>query len=265
MVPPAHAEQPTKPTGHLVTSALAPLRWSLDRVLAVGYGVLYDSIVERFAPCKALQGEVLALVEQSAPDPTTRRNLKLLDVGCGPGTFAVTVASAGFSVVGLDSYTGLLDLAREKRTAKRLPNLAFAHADLADDHDFGADVFDHVVSIHSLYLHESPEAVLRGAYHVLKPGGYAIFVNPTRRIRAWTEFRESWRAEGLGAALGRLLWLVPHGLFETMRKPVGPHYWPEAEFASRVSAAGFSVLATRRTFLDGASVLVWAQKPRVAR
>lgn len=257
--------KPLTPAGHVVASLRASVRWALDRILSVGYGLLHDSIVERFAPYKDLQEEVLSLVERAAPNPAVRRNLRVLDVGCGPGTFALAVADAGFSVVGLDSYTVLLELAREKRTAKGLPNLAFSHADLATGQGLGEEVFDQVVSIHSLYLHEAPERVLSGAHRVLKPGGYAIFVNPTRHIGAWSAFRQAWRSGGPANALRRLRWLLPHTVFEAMRKPVGPHYWPDAEFAARVREAGFTVLSTRRTFLDGASVLVWAQKSPASR
>jgi hypothetical protein len=44
------------------------------------------------------------------------------------------------------------------------------------------------------------------------------------------------------------------------RRRIGPHYWDEAAFAANLRAAGLSVLETRRTFLDGASLLVWARK-----
>ena len=49
-------------------------------------------------------------------------------------------------------------------------------------------------------------------------------------------------------------------LFEAARRRIGPHYWSEQEFAANLTAAGFTVLESRRTFLNGASVLVWARK-----
>jgi len=42
--------------------------------------------------------------------------------------------------------------------------------------------------------------------------------------------------------------------------PVGPHYWDENAFAGHLRGAGFTVLEIRRTFLNGASLLVWARK-----
>ena len=49
-------------------------------------------------------------------------------------------------------------------------------------------------------------------------------------------------------------------MFETARRRIGPHYWNEQEFTANVRAAGLTVLESRRTFLNGASVLVWARK-----
>ena len=47
---------------------------------------------------------------------------------------------------------------------------------------------------------------------------------------------------------------------EATRERVGPHYWDEATFSARLGQAGFTVLDMRRTFLGGASLLVWARK-----
>ena len=49
-------------------------------------------------------------------------------------------------------------------------------------------------------------------------------------------------------------------MFEVTRKRVGPHYWQEEEFASRLRGAGFTVLELRRTFFDEASLLAWVRK-----
>ena len=74
-------------------------------------------------------------------------------------------------------------------------------------------------------------------------------------------FRELRGARGPAAgAPVPLLWLLPHSLFEVSRRRIGPHYWNEATFIDNLRAAGFTVLETRRTFLNGASLLVWARR-----
>lgn len=235
-------------------------QWSVDRMLSIGYGLVYDYIFEQFGPYQRLQGEVLELVETAAkatsPD---RRAFRVLDVDCGPGNLTFVLAEANFSVLGLEPYGALVDLAREKRRAKRLANLAFSHGDLATITTLRDASFDQIVNVHSLYAHADPRRLLAQARRVLKPGGHAIFVNHTGPVQPRATFQQLHAHEGLGAALRcLLLWLLPHGLFEATRRRIGPHYWSEAEFSDNLRAAGFTVLETRRTFLNGASLLVWA-------
>lgn len=232
----------------------------VDRMLSVGYGVVYDYIFERFKPYHKLQREILELVETAVPKSVNRRDVRVLDLGCGPGNFAIALAESGFSVVGIDPYDALVDLAREKRRAKHLPNLAFQHGDLATGNTFRDGTFDHVVNIHFLYVHSAPHQLLKEAYRVLKPGGHAVFVNFTQRVRLWPSLRGGAEREGLAGALRCLLWVLPNTIFEATRKRAGPHYWREAEFSAHLREAGFTVLEIRRTFFNDASLLAWARK-----
>src|SRR5437773_10257399 len=197
----------------IMGAVVRALQWGLDRMLSVGYGVVYDAIFERFRPYQDLQGEVLELVEKSAPD-APRRDVQVLDVGCGPGNFTFVLAEAGFSTIGLEAYGALVELAREKRRAKRPATPAFRHGELSEGAGGRDGSFDVVVSIHGLYVHPEPLTLLREARRVLKPGGCAVFVNPTRRVGPWSTFREIKHRDGLRAALASLLWLLPNPIFE---------------------------------------------------
>jgi SAM-dependent methyltransferase len=244
----------------LMGSLVGGLRWGVDRMLSVGYGLVYDYIYEQFRPYQQLQSEVLELVAAGVQADTLKRDVHVLELGCGPGNFTFVLAEAGFNAVGLESYAALVELAREKRRAKRLANLAFRHGDLADGAGIRDASFDEVISIHSLYVHPEPETLLKEAYRILKPGGHAIFVNHTRQVAQWSTFREIKSRDGVKSALSSLLWLVPNSIFEAARRRIGPHYWDETHFATNLRAAGFTVLETRRTFLNDASLLVWARK-----
>jgi len=258
----------TERTGNhgIVRSVLHAVQWGLDRTLSVGYGVAFDYIFERFGPYRALQREVLARVEASLPQGTPRHEVRVLEVGCGPGNFSCILAEAGLSVLGIDPYVGLIDLAREKRRALRLTHLAFQHADLANGGILWDGSFDQVVSIHSLYAHPAPRRLLEEVARVLKPGGHAVIVNHTGRMALGSTFAEVRRREGrLAAWRALLLWLLPNAVFEAFRKPVGPHYWDEPTFARELGALGFTVREMRRTFLNSTSLLVWIRKAGARR
>ncbi|HLC43277.1 MAG TPA: class I SAM-dependent methyltransferase [Methylomirabilota bacterium] len=252
--------RPARPAEVLGGALLDGVQRGLDRTLSVWYGVVWDYIFERFEPYKALRREIMELVEASVQGSVTRRDVRLLEIGCGPGNFAFTMAEAGFSVVGLDPYAPLIELARERRRAKHLSNLAFQHADLANGNTFPDEAFDQVVNIHTLYVHPTPDRLIRQAYRVLKSGGHAVFVNHGSRIALRSAFRDVRRREGLGPAIRSLLWMLPNAIFEMVRRRVGPHYWNEREFARHLDEAGFTVLDVRRTFFNRASVLAWVRK-----
>jgi ubiquinone/menaquinone biosynthesis C-methylase UbiE len=243
-----------------VNTALRAVQWGLDRVLSVGYGVAYDFIVDRFRPYREMHAEVLAQVQAAVPPAVHRRDVRVLDIACGPGNFTCMLAEAGFETVGLDHYQGLIDLAREKRLAKHMPNLSFRYGSLYKGRVFPEASFDQIVNVHSIYVHPDPQRLLEECFRVLKPGGHAVFVNFTKRVKLWPTVEELWRKKGGRAVADSLLWVFPNAVFEVMRKTSGPYYWDEEELGNRLRSAGFTVLDLRRTFFEGVSILAWARK-----
>lgn len=250
----------TAESAGIMSGKAGAIRGWLDRILSVGYGVVYDFAYPRSSACQRLQTEVRDLVEAAVPARCERRDVRVLDVGCGPGNLTCALAEAGFTVTGLDPYAPLVGAARMKRRARHLANLDFRQGELARGNTFRDAAFDQVVSIHALSAHPAPERLLREAHRVLKPGGHAVFVNHAQRIGRWPMLREIARRDGPGATLRCVSWVMIKSIVEAGRVRVGPHYWDEATFAAQVRRAGFAVLVMRRTFLGDASVLVWARK-----
>lgn len=104
---------------------------------------------------------------------------RVLDVGCGSGSFLKLVLQKGAKVVGLDYSTKTLDLARENLKSFPESNYQLIQAD-ARTLPFEDKSFDWVLAIGLLdYLNET-SAVLKEISRCLKTGGQAIITAPKK-------------------------------------------------------------------------------------
>ncbi len=111
-----------------------------------------------------------ALLAALQPQPGDR----VLEVGCGSGTWTGVVAAACAEVVALDISEKML---REARRAVTVANVRFIHADFMNweadgDFDcfFSVRVFEHL---------EDKEAALRRMQALLRPGGKVVIITKT--------------------------------------------------------------------------------------
>jgi len=246
----------------------------MERVIARGYGLTYQGIVTGFEPYEKLLDDVAALVRRAqGPDaagplppaaavslpPAAAVPLRVLDVSCGIGTVALRLAREGHAVVGLDAVGHLIAVAREKSAADGRTPVTFYHRDVTEGLIPGAGAYDVVVSMHTLYWHHDPDAVLAACRRALKPGGHGVFLTYARPAHVATIFREIRRTEGVAPAARALRWLVPTALFERFRD-CEHRYFDERQFHQRLAGAGFDVIESRRTFLAGMSVMAWTRR-----
>jgi ubiquinone/menaquinone biosynthesis C-methylase UbiE len=106
---------------------------------------------------------------------------RVLDMGCGWGTFEWTLAPRVAEIVGVDFSARSVELCERRRAALGLGNARFVHAD-AGATGLAADAFDLVIAA-DLFEHLYPddaERVAREAHRVLKRGG---------RFSIWTPHR----------------------------------------------------------------------------
>jgi len=114
---------------------------------------------------------------------------RVLDVGCGTGTFACLLAQRGVEVVGLDPAGASLDVARTKPGAERV---RWLHGDATTLPPLQADLATMTANVAQVFLTDDAwAATLRGVHDALVPGGWLVLETRVPARRAW----EGWVRE----------------------------------------------------------------------
>jgi 2-polyprenyl-3-methyl-5-hydroxy-6-metoxy-1,4-benzoquinol methylase len=114
------------------------------------------------------------------PSPSAR----LLDIGCGRGTFLAEMRQAGWEVQGIEPDSSAAAAARSSGIS--VVNAPLASATLAP-HSFDAVTMNHVIE----HFHDPIDA-LRISHRLLKPGGILWIATPNLTSRGHTLFRRDW-------------------------------------------------------------------------
>ncbi|MET8975321.1 class I SAM-dependent methyltransferase [Streptomyces sp. NPDC004539] len=192
-------------------------------------------------------------------------HMKVLDIGCGPGTITADLAALvpDGRVTGVDQAPGVLEQARATAAERGLTNVDFA---VADVHalDFPDDTFC-VVHAHQVLQHVGdPVQALREMRRVTKPGGlvavrdsdYAgmIWYPASAGMDAWSDlYRRVARANGGEPDAGRRLksWALAAGFTDitatsanwTFSTPDERAWW-SGLWADRTLASAYADRAT---------------------
>ncbi len=189
----------------------------IKKFAATDFEVLRDGVAALFAP-----GE------------------RVLDVGCGPGTFALLAASNGCRVTGWDKNADMITFARGKASELGLGDKVTFEARDAPAAPLDEAAYDGVVT--SLALSEmrwsEQLATLEGAWRMLKPGGKLVVVDevPPRLFfrRGWYWFKRFW--------LKLIVYVVARGVTAPLRG-----------FPATVRSRGFAVAEEK--YLEGGALL----------
>ncbi|MEV4825176.1 methyltransferase domain-containing protein [Micromonospora sp. NPDC049274] len=187
-------------TQHSVHESQPSTGWDADR---------YDS---QFGYVSALAGGVVDLL---APLPGET----VLDLGCGPGELAATIAARGARVIAVDGDPAMVAAATGRLGSGVL---------LADGHDFRIDEqVDAVFSNAALHWMTRPAEVVAAVRRALRPGGRFV-----------AEFGGAHNVAGILAAVRTAL--AELGLTEGVRMP---WYFPSpGQYATLLEEHGFQVL-----------------------
>ncbi len=130
------------------------------------------------------------------------RARRVLDVGCGTGTFALLLAERGLEVAGVDPAGGSLEVARAKPGADRV---RWVHGDATALPALQVDLATMTGNVAQAIVEPSDwAATLRGLYGAMRPGGYLVFETRDPAYRGWREWNraDSYRVSeipGVGA------------------------------------------------------------------
>lgn len=187
--------------------------------------------------------------------------LRVLDVGCGDGMYAVSAARQGAIVTAADQSDRMLKVARE-RAAEAGVDVRFERAD-AGRLPFADRSFDLVIAVTVLCFVEEPARALEEAARVLAPGGRLVLADlnrwntwsARRRVRGWLGL-DTWRRARFRSmrALTRLAEYA--GL--AVERTSAAIYYPPNETLARLFAPADRVLGA--VGMPGAAFIVLAAR-----
>lgn len=162
-------------------------------------GLLLSPIVKRVADHIFEHPRLAGIYDALDPD---RRDLdvylgiaddlgarRVLDVGCGTGTFAVLLAARGVEVTAADPAGASLAVARTKPGAERVHWL---HGDATVLPAIQVDLATMTANVaQAITDHRDWEETLRGVHSALRPGGSLVFETRDPAYRGWSEWNRA--------------------------------------------------------------------------
>jgi 2-polyprenyl-6-hydroxyphenyl methylase/3-demethylubiquinone-9 3-methyltransferase len=110
---------------------------------------------------------------------------RALDVGCGGGILAESMAQRGAEVLGIDLSTKPLKVAQLHALEAGVLNLRYRDVAVEDLAAEAPASFDVVTAMEMLEHVPDPASVVRACAALVKPGGWVFFSTINRNAKAW--------------------------------------------------------------------------------
>lgn len=113
------------------------------------------------------------------------KGLRVLDVGCGGGILAESMANLGAQVTGIDLAQASLETARLHlfESGLQVDYHCISAEDFAKEHP---DTFDVVTCMEMLEHVPQPASIIQACQQLVKPGGYVLFSTINRNPKSFT-------------------------------------------------------------------------------
>ncbi|MCQ8850193.1 bifunctional 2-polyprenyl-6-hydroxyphenol methylase/3-demethylubiquinol 3-O-methyltransferase UbiG [Alteromonas stellipolaris] len=111
-------------------------------------------------------------------------NKKVVDIGCGGGILAESMAKAGAEVVGLDMASASLEIAKLHGLESGI-NVDYHCVTAESFADSHAGEFDVVTCMEMLEHVPDPASVVQACAKLVKPGGHVFFSTLNRNIKSY--------------------------------------------------------------------------------
>lgn len=158
---------------------------------------------------------------------------KVLDIGCGGGILAESMARLNADVTGIDLAQDSLDVAKLHALEHGIKNVQYQNITAEQFAEQNVEQFDVVTCMEMLEHVPEPHSIVKSAIDCCKPGGDIFFSTLNKTAKSY-----------LLAILGaeRVLKLVPQGTheFEKFIKPAQLIRWVESNPAKVKDAVGLN-------------------------
>lgn len=131
-----------------------------------------------FSPLRNRVGRTIMFIDG-------HRRGRLLDVGCGIGTYLSLMRQLGWDVAGVEPSTEAAAVAREKSNLQ-------VFVGTLEEAMFQNDTFD-VITMHHVLEHlRDPLGTLSECLRILRPGGQIVVITPNIKSLGHTIFKKCW-------------------------------------------------------------------------